>query len=251
MRNKLFTLPLLSLSLSVSLLGCGSQGASGSRMAIGGSGEGPPRSLTILSTARLDVAPDSACVRLTFSEERARMVDAHTAVRAHRARFLAAVEDLGVEVEEGATLYAPAYDTGPGPRRLRGYTATISLNVHTREPDRVPEIIERAGDGLHGVEVEHYAQDIAQHRERVRQMAIEAAQRKARQLASGFEVELGEVLSLEEGHATTARPGAYLANFVANEAGSAGADGDRDRGPAPPGSIPLSMSLHVTFALGG
>jgi uncharacterized protein YggE len=205
------------------------------------------RTLTVASSATLHVPPDRACVALTFSETAPRLVDAHEQVEAHRRRYLErlAALDPELEVETGEMRHAPRYTRVGEERRLDGYRASLTLTVRTGDRAQIPELVRRAGDGLHEVDVTHYHSDLTSFRARLREMAVDAAREKARQLAEGFGETLGEVVTVGEGGARAA-PRTYFAvdNAVAHAGG-----GRETEGPPPPGAIPLRLTIAVTFAL--
>lgn len=208
------------------------------------------RTITVSSTATLHVPPDRACVELTFSETAPRLVDAHEQVEAHRRRFLVELAALDPElsVETGETRHAPQYRHVDDERRLDGYRASITLTVRTADRAQIPEIVRRAGDGLHAVDVTHYHSDLTRFRARLREMAVAAAREKATQLAEGFGDRLGEVVTVAEGGAQ-AGPRTYFT--VDNAVAHAGGGEEVSEGPPPPGAIPLRLALAVTFAIGG
>lgn len=199
------------------------------------------RSVSVEATARIDVVPDTASVQLTFSALEHDLGIAHEAVEADRRRFLSAMDELDVEVETGATSYQPQHDREG---EVTGYRASQTLHVATTNLDEIPTIIRRAGPRLHRVEVRHYSSDLVQYRTRLREMAIAAARTKAEELTEGFGAELGELITVHEGGATTAAWG--VGNMIDNDRASAGGD---DFTVPPPGSLPLQVTLQVTFGI--
>lgn len=205
-----------------------------------------PRVVQIAASATLHVAPDRACVELTFSELAPRLVDAHAEVERRHAAFLEALGALdgALEIESGSTLYAPEHTHRGGERVSLGYRASRSLTVRTADRAQVPEIIGRAGDGLHAVQVIHYREDLSQFRSELRALAVGAARDKAAQLAAGFGDEIARVLSVTEGGARAQGRGYFATDNVV-----AGAGEDASEGPPPPGAIALQLTLTVTFEL--
>lgn len=237
-------LSLRALVASSLLAGCG-----GAPLHAGPHAGGPePRVVQIASSATLHVAPDRTCVELTFSELAPRLVDAHAAVERRRETFLASLEalDASLEVEAGSTDYAPEHTHRQGERVFLGYRASRSLTVRTDDRALVPEIVGRAGDGLHAVQVTHYREDLSRFRARLRELAVGAAREKAAQLAAGFGEELEGVLSVTEGGAQAQSRG-YFA--VDNVVASAAVAEEPRGGPPPPGAIALRLTLTVTFRL--
>jgi len=200
----------------------------------------PPRSVAVDATATLHVPPDTAAITLTFGADHDDLRTAHATVEDARTGFLARVERFDARVESGAIRYAPHRPHVGAAERMR---ASQTVVVHTAELDDVPRIIAEGGPTLTGVHVRHYVADRVQHRSRLRQMAIDAAQSKAGDLASGFGGALGRVQTIAEGGATSHAAGVgNLDNSVARVTVD-------DDGVPPPGAIPLRVTLRVTFAL--
>lgn len=199
-----------------------------------------PRTLAIDATATLHLPPDCAAITLTFTSEESDLGLAHDGVERNRAAFLDAVEDYDAEVQAGTIAYHP-YRRDHGPERFR---ASQTVVVQTRRFEDIPGIIRR-GQGLSGVNVRYFVEDLVQHRSRIRAMAIEAAHAKADELAEGFDADLGEVLNVSEGGATTHAFG--VGNFD-NAYARVETSDDADAPPAP-GAIPLRVTLRVTYEL--
>lgn len=225
-----------SLTLAaLALLGC-------SGCSEGGPASDPPRTLAIDATATLHLPPDTAAITLGFSATDPDLATAHERVEESRAAFLAAVASMDLRLETGVVHYAPFRPHSDLPETFR---ANQTVVVHTTELDRIPAIIRLAGPGLTDVHVRHYVADMTQHRTRLRQMAIEAAGAKAGELARGFDVSLGDVLTIEERGAV---PYAFGVGNLDNSIGRVEVDGDET---PPPGAIPLRTTLHITYGLRG
>lgn len=217
-------------TLAVVVLGCSSRGA-----------DEPPRTLAIDATATLHLPPDCAAITLTFAAEDADLGAAHDRVETSRGAFVERAERFDARVETGTVDYRPYRPQGATVDR---YRASQTVVVRTGELDEIPRIIREAGDGLSAVSVRYYVEDMTAHRSRLRQMAIEAAGAKADELADGFDVDLGDVLSVAEGGATTHAFGVgNLDNAYAR------VETTEDHGAPPPGAIPLRVTLRVTYEL--
>lgn len=219
-----------TLSLLALLLGaCSGNGA-----------EAPPRSIAIEATATLHIPPDTAAVSLTFGAIDVDLAVAHEEVERNRNAFLAQIADWDARVERGLIQYSPYR---PSTATVDRYRATDTVIVHTTRPADIPRIIRLASSGVTAIHVRHYVSDLAQHRARLREMAIAAAQTKASDLAEGFDVALGDVLTIHEGGATS-HP--FGTGNVDNRFARIETDDD---GIPPPGAIPLRLTLRVTFEL--
>ena len=224
---------VLFLVLSSALAACSTPSAS----------DAPPRTVAIAATATLHVPPDTAAVTLTFRAEDTDLAVAHELVDSSRRAFLSQVESFEARVESGNVDYQPYRTQWMSHEEFRASQAVV---VHTHEFTDIPQIIRLGGAQLGGVRVRYYVEDMVQHRSRIRQMAIEAAGSKASELAEGFDVELGGLLSVEEGGATTGASGA-VGNF--DNVFVRVSVTDPQDGPPPPGAIPLRVTLHVTYAI--
>ena len=202
----------------------------------------PPRSITIEATATLHLPPDMAAISLTFGALDDELAVAHATVERNRTAFLAAVADSDVRVERGLIQYSPYR---PSHAAVERYQASDTVVIHTSRPADIPRIITLASEGLTAVSVRHYVSDLVQHRGQVRELAIAAARTKASELATGFDAELGRVLTVHEGGATQS---AFGVGNVDNAFARVEAD---DEGVPPPGAIPLRLTLHVMYELEG
>ena len=218
-----------------------------------------PRVLLIATTTGYQIrafgeAAERLGVELVFATDRCHRLDDPWRDGAIPVRFqndaeAAFLEALGaldgaLEIESGSTLYAPEHTRRGGERVSLGYRASRSLTVRTADRAQVPEIIGRAGDGLHAVQVTHYREDLSQFRSELRALAVGAARDKAAQLAAGFGDEVSRVLSVTEGGAQARGRGYFATDNVVASAGE-----DASEGPPPPGAIALQLTLTVTFEL--
>ena len=201
-----------------------------------------PRSVSIEATATLHLPPDTAAVHLTFASLADELPTAHRHVERDRAAFLSRVEPFEARVETGLVQYSPYRVHRSAPEQHR---ATQSVIVHTRDFDSIPDLISLATEGLSGVTVRYYVADMVQHRERLREMAIEAANDKATDLARGFDSELGRIMSIQEGGASASAMG------VGNFDNAVVRVGPSETESPPPGAIPLRVTLHLNFELVG
>ncbi|MFO0614892.1 MAG: SIMPL domain-containing protein [Polyangiaceae bacterium] len=203
--------------------------------------------ITVEGTARIEVAPDEACVEITLAARDPAMGAAHRRVSASTEAVAAALGKRGdVIVERGATRYMPQYQTDlAGRTTLTGHLATVQLNVRTKNFGAIPEIVGAASENdLDRVDVVFYSTDIASKKEAVRADALAAARTKAERMAESLHVSLGGVASIAEG-GTAMNSSVSFNNYLDR----ANADQAPDA-PAPPGSIPLFMTVKVVYLLG-
>lgn len=204
------------------------------------------RTITVSGTARVELVPDEACIELVLASRDASMPTAHTRLSEGLTALLADLRSQSeLRVEQGAVRYAPNYESdGMGRSRLVGHVATAQVNVRTRDFARIPDVVGRAAArGLDRVDVVFYATDLVARKAAVRTQALEAARAKADAMASTLGVSLGEVVTIAEGESRT-NATIEIANYAAPAATDAVPDA-----PAPPGAIPLTMSVAVVYRL--
>lgn len=208
----------------------------------------PPRSVSVTGTARIELAPDETCIELTLTARNEAISTSHAALMTHVDALLAALgDDESLNVERGAIRYSPGYgDHRSGqPRRIVEYIASAQVNVRTQNFDRIPTVVaEAATRGLERVDVVFYSTELVARKAALRRQALEAARDKADDMAVTLGASLGEVTSIREG-GTSTNTQITMANYVA----SPQTDSTPSE-PPQPGSIPLSISVAVVYALG-
>jgi uncharacterized protein YggE len=202
--------------------------------------------ITVGGSASLDIVPDEGCVELTLAARDAAMLTAHTALIANSDALLADLRQRpGLVVEQGAVSYGTEYDNDSGGRsHLARYVASAQVNVRTRSFPQIPDVIGRASTrGLERVSVVYYSTQIVAKKTEVRTHALEAAHDKARAMTAALGVSLGDVVTIVEGDSHTnssVGTGNYLERGAVDRASDT---------PAPPGAIPLSVSVSVVYRL--
>ena len=201
--------------------------------------------ITVAGSASLDVVPDEACVELTLTTRDAAMPVAHATLAMATAELSKELEaQRGLAVERGAVTYTPEYDVDGGRSRLARYSASSQVNVRLRDFARIPDVIGRAAQhALDRVSVVYYSTSVASKKADVRAHALEAARDKARAMTSALGVNLGDVVTIVEGdaHANGSTGSvSYLERASVDRASDV---------PAPPGAVPLSVSVSVVYRL--
>jgi uncharacterized protein YggE len=202
--------------------------------------------ITVGGSASIDVVPDEACVELTLAARDASMPAVHAALVASDDGLLGDLRGRpGLVVEQGATSYAPEYESdSTGRTHLARYAASTQVNVRMRDFAQIADVIGRAAArGLDRVSVVYYSTQIVAKKEDVRAQAVKAAHEKASAMTHALGVALGDVVTIVEGdsHSSTSTgSGNYLERVSVDKAPDV---------PAPPGAIPLSTSVTVVFRL--
>lgn len=203
---------------------------------------GERRTLSVAATATIHIPPDCASVQLTFQSENQSLSEAHRRVSAARSSFLRSVRGFDARIETGRVDYRPMRQDHA---RGRTFIASQSVVVTTERFGDIPAIVGGAGPGLAAVSVDYFVSDLSQHRSRLRTLAITAGRRKAAELAEGFDTELGAVVSLAEGNASN------HSFAVGNEYVAAVHAPDPSGEHPPPGAIPLTVTLRISYELRG
>ncbi len=233
---------LACLTVASGLVGCGSAAPT----YVTAHAAPTERTITVSGTARVELVPDEACIELTLASRDASMPTAHARLSAGLTALLAELRvDQALRVEQGAVRYAPNYESdGLGRSHLVGHVASAQVNVRTRDFARIPDVVGRAAArGLDRVDVVFYATDLVARKAAVRTQALEAARAKAGAMADTLGVALGDVVTISEGESST-NARIEVANYAAHAVTDSVAGA-----PAPPGSIPLTMSVSVVYRL--
>jgi uncharacterized protein YggE len=210
-----------------------------------GQAAGTDHTITVAGSASLDVVPDEACVELTLTTRDPSMPAAHAALASATAELSKELQSQpGLAVERGAVTYTPEYDVDGAHSRLARYAASSQVNVRVRDFARIPDVIGRAAQhALDRVSVVYYSTTVASKKAEVRTHALEAAHDKARAMTSALGVGLGDVITVVEGegHANGSTGSeSYLARAAVDRASDV---------PAPPGAVPVSVSVSVVYRL--
>lgn len=214
------------------------------------------RTITVTGEAEVRVPPDEVIVSLGVETFDADMQRAKAANDARVTAVLAAVRGAGVPEERVKTDYLglePRYQDYNETRPVVGYVVRRSIVVTLREIpafERMMQAVLAAGaTHVHGTDFRTTA--LRAHRDRAREMAIDAAREKAQAMAARLGQRVGAPLSVSEGwngwwggQQWGARRGAMMQNAVQNAAAP-----PESSGPLSPGQIAVGGSVSVTFEL--
>ena len=210
----------------------------------------PERSVAVTGTARVDLVPDESCIELTLSVRDSAISVSHEGLMAHVSSLLEALgEDDSLRVERGAIRYAPYYediDAGyPRTRRVTGHAATARINVRTQDFERIPGVVSLAATrGLERVDVVFYSTELVARKAALRRQALEAARDKADDMAGTLGTSIGEVISIREAGASNSAQVAMLNVYTPTPQTDS-----TPSLPPQPGSIPLTLSVDIVYAL--
>jgi uncharacterized protein len=209
-------------------------------------GPEPPtgRRIEVDAKATLDVVADRTVLTLTVSEKKPRPKAAFAEAWRKRTALLGALRQAGVAAADITVSQAslwPTYDH----TKVDGFQAQISITALVRASDQLAQVMDAAVDaGVTQFHTRFESSTITEKKKRVRQMALEAAQEKAQQIAQATGVALGSLQVVTELSGSTSYwpyggAEANVVNVSASERGEAGR----------PGSIPLSLTLRVAYAI--
>ncbi|MBI5480295.1 MAG: SIMPL domain-containing protein [Deltaproteobacteria bacterium] len=231
------------LGLLAAWLACGAPPPAPARAATGSE---PPtlRRIEVDAKATLELDADRTRLTLTVAEKRPRPKAAFAEVWKKRTSLLAALGRAGVasaDITVSQVMLHPAWDRG----KPDGFEAQLSVTALVRASDQLAQVMEAAVDaGVTTFHTKFESSTMTEKKKRVRQMALEAAQEKAQQIAQATGVTLGSLQVVTELSGSTSYwpwsgAEANVVNVTASERGEAGR----------PGTIPLSLTLRVAYAI--
>lgn len=206
----------------------------------GAAGSTTTRRITVVGTGQVKGTPDVADVTMGVSARASTASDALSTANDRAAKVLAALKDAGVDdadVQTTRLTIQPTFDRDA----ITGYEVSNMVTARLRDIARVGETLDAAarvaGDEIRlqgiGFTIDDDSELLATARER----SVKRARAQAERLASAAGVELGDVLSIDEGGTTIP--------YAARE--FAAADGSSV--PIEPGTQTLSISTTVVYAI--
>lgn len=164
-----------------------------------------PLTISVSADGKVSTPPDIAT--LSFGVATGRQATAKAAidnVNKSMAKILDAVKKAGIPEKDISTQsfwLNPVYDYNNGMQVPRGFEANQSLSVKVRDLDKVGEVLTAATDAganqAGGVNFSIDNPDAAQAE--ARELAIDAAEKKARDLAKSLGMSLGRMTGFNEG----------------------------------------------------
>ena len=213
---------------------------------------GQPPHVAVDGVGRLEVIPDRAVVRFSFTAVEGNRPKAHDAV-AQRVAGLRAIldrEQIGEDQRQTSAVYVVELrdrDRNQNLRKVSGYQATASTSVRFRHGQPIGEVIgeavREAGADIGGphwyVSSGHPAQL------EVYRLAALDARSKAQAVAAGLGVAVGDVLE-----AGTPGGQGFMGHAV-RAAAAPMAAGQPPEIPVDPGEVTISATVRVAFAIAG
>lgn len=198
-----------------------------------------PGTFTVVGSAQLDVAPDTADLHVTLSSRASRPGAATKDVRRQESALIGAFAKLGLEagdVKLAELNIQPTYDDHG---RISGYESSIAVVATTHDFDRVGDLMEAAADAGASQMSSSFHADLPKLKAKARDMALAAAKDKAAQIAADLGISPGKVMAVSEDNGSPY----YYGNVVANAEDTAG---NMSIGAQ---SDTLQLSISVTYQI--
>ena len=206
------------------------------------------RTIDVSGSATLTANPDKAEIYLSVTKQELSAKEAQAFVtekmNAVRKSLIAAgVSSSDIETTD-YSIY-PVYDYKEGESILRGYKATHSIKVTTRDTENVGELVDVAIDsGANQVSSIQFGLTDAKVDElklRAYKEAGISAKKKAQAIADGLDIQLGEVLAVSDSSPVVFP---YYSKSYPLAAGFAAESTQIDAGP-----VKVSVNLNVKFEI--
>jgi len=209
--------------------------------ATGAVAAGRSRTITVVGTGEVRGTPDVADLVLGVSGRAGSAAEVMARIADRAQKVIDALHDAGVaddDIQTADLSVQPVFDDDGN---VKGYEASNTVTVHIRELGKAGAIVDaaaaNAGDDIRVQGISFSIDDDSALLAVARTKATKRARTQAEQLASGADVEVGEVRSITE--ATSSMPIAYSGDAAAKVAGT----------PVMPGSQTLSVQATVVFAI--
>ncbi len=214
--------------------------------------------ITVSGEAVVQVRPDRAVVSANVET-----VDLDVGVARQRnaeisRKVLAAARECGVADKEIQTDYLSVdqrWDDYYKKQRLLGYAVRNHLAITLSDASRLEELTDKllAAGAVSLGGVEFQTSELRKHRDRAREMALQAAKEKAERMAAVLGEKLGPVLQITESPAPApswyrAGPTQNVQNATSNTGAPSGGAGEASESVAL-GKISVRAAVNVTFEL--
>lgn len=206
------------------------------------------RTISVAGTGSVRVKPDLATATLGITKADPKLPAAKAAADAAIAQIKAAVIRAGVLEEDVQTVQYNIYRQQANPQagiRESTWRVMHMVQVRTKKPDSISAIVDAAVTaGATDVQnIDFSVDELAPHRAKAREKAIQAAKEKAQHLASLLGVTVGEVIAVSE-DAGIQGP-MPMANMRFEMAADMGGGGSGISG----GQVEVTTNTHVVFGI--
>ena len=222
------------------------------------------RSVQVSGTAVVNVTPDRVLIQMGVQSNGVTPQGVEAANSATINKMIRALKALGIDEKDIVTdwyVIDPIYDDSNS-LTIEGYRIYNIVAITLRDISKVNKVIVaslKAGANQ-VVNVEFYLSDLRKYRDQARDLAMKAAQEKARDLASAAGAQTGCVMSINENTWSSYNGGwnrwygqsqnLWMQNTVQNVAPTSGEGGAlTEAGPVNLGQISVRAEVSASFSL--
>lgn len=202
----------------------------------------PIRSVSVSGTGSVEAQPDRAIVLLGVQTDAETASEALNQNSSQMQTLLESLEENGVPADQLETQTVQLLTRYSQDSTPEGYTAANVVEMQVNDLERLGQLLDAAveagGNTIQGIRFE--VSDREAQLDQARQAAVDDAKRKAEQLTSAFEAQLGQVLTINE---SSQFPGPIpFSQSMAVQADAAAV-------PIEPGSQTVEVTVQVTWLL--
>jgi uncharacterized protein len=250
-------LVMVSLALIISFVANHSQSAVTPALAAGDDCDSS-RSIQVSGSATVKVIPDLVTIQLGVTSNATTPQGVYDQNTATMKKTVAAIRALGVAEKDISTDYyiiQPVYQNYDA-LDIKGYRINNTIIVNLKDVSKVSQVLAAAltAGANEVVDVQFKTSQLRQHRDKARQLAMQAAQEKARDLASAANAQPGCVLNIDETSSSyygypwqSARYAGLSQNVMQNVSGNV--QPPSDDGPISLGQIAVQAEVQVRYGL--
>ena len=221
------------------------------------------RSIQVSGTAVVNVIPDRVLIQLGVQSNGKTPQKVETENSQKINRVIRALKALGVEEKDIVTdwyVIDPIYDDYSS-LHIDGYRINNVIAITLRDIGKVNKVIVASleAGANEVINVEFYLSDLRKYRDQARDLAMKAAQEKARDLASAAGTETGCVMNINENtwsyyngwwYGRGSNSNLWTQNTVQNAAPAGGGESAlTDGGPVNLGQISVRAEVSASFSL--
>jgi uncharacterized protein YggE len=199
------------------------------------------RTITVVGTGKVRGTPDVADLVLGVSGRAGSAAEVMSRISDRAQKVIDALHGAGIADEDIQTADLSVQPVADDDGKVTGYEASNTVSVHIRDLGQAGAIVDaaaaEAGEDIRVQGITFSIDDDSALLAAARGKATKRARAQAEQLASGADVEVGEVRSITE--STSSVPLAYASGAAEKAADT----------PVMPGSETLSVEATVVFAI--
>lgn len=205
---------------------------------------------TVTGTAQIDVAPDCADLTLTISGEAPRTGPAAATARERQTALLARLKALGLAAEDiklSSLRIDPLIEyLTDGRQRSKGFRAETRVVVTTHDFAQIEAIMDAAASsGVTQMSTAFRSEKLDDVKKQLRDLALDAAAAKAKQMTSKLGTSLGAVVGIAEQSGGSLWSNAYFPQTTAPNVTGNAVDGALTTAEAQT----LTLDVSVTYQL--